>query len=279
MTDNDAKSVEVTRDYYNSSDADNFYYTIWGGEDLHLGIYDYPEEPIFDASRRTIDRMASKAEDRLTPDIHILDIGAGFGGTARYLAKTFGCKVTAQNLSEVENERDRQMNKEQGLDHLVDVVDGNFEELPFEDESFDLVWSQDAILHSGKREEVIKEAARVLKPGGDLIFTDPMQADDCPDGVLDAIYERIHLTSLGSPAVYREAAKKAGLKEVGFEELTPHLTQHYGRVLQETEKNEERLREVCSEEYIERMKKGLANWVDGGKKGHLCWGIFHFRKE
>jgi sarcosine/dimethylglycine N-methyltransferase len=50
-------------------------------------------------------------------------------------------------------------------------------------------------------------------------------------------------------------------------------------VLQETEKNEEELRKVCSEEYIERMKKGLANWVDGGKKGHLCWGIFHFRKE
>ncbi|MFO8058531.1 MAG: methyltransferase domain-containing protein [bacterium] len=279
MTDKESESVEVTKQYYDSSDADNFYFTIWGGEDLHLGIYEYPEEPIFDASRRTIDRMCSKVEGRITPSTRILDLGAGFGGTARYLAGKYGCHVTAQNLSEVENERDRKMNKEQGLDHLVDVVDGNFEELPFQDESYDLVWSQDSILHSGKREQVIKEAARVLKPGGDLVFTDPMQADDCPEGVLDAIYERIHLTSLGSPAVYRKAGKEAGLKEMSFEELTPHLTQHYARVLQETEKNEERLREVCSDEYIQRMKKGLANWVDGGKKGYLCWGIFHFHKE
>jgi sarcosine/dimethylglycine N-methyltransferase len=33
-----------------------------------------------------------------------------------------------------------------------------------------------------------------------------------------------------------------------------------------------------SQEYIDRMKRGLAHWVTGGRNGHLVWGIFHFRK-
>nr|MBA2442576.1 SAM-dependent methyltransferase [Rubrobacter sp.] len=34
-----------------------------------------------------------------------------------------------------------------------------------------------------------------------------------------------------------------------------------------------------SQEYIDRMKKGLGHWVDGGRGGHLAWGIFHFRAK
>src|SRR5665811_603743 len=87
------------RDYYNSSDADNFYFTIWGGEDIHIGLYDHPEEPIFDASRRTVQQMASLLEG-LGENSRVLDIGSGFGGASRYLAKNFGCRVVALNLSE-----------------------------------------------------------------------------------------------------------------------------------------------------------------------------------
>ena len=74
--------VEIARDYYNSDDADTFYATVWGGEDLHLGIYESRTESIFDASRRTVERMASRC-GRLGPVARILDLGAGFGGTAR----------------------------------------------------------------------------------------------------------------------------------------------------------------------------------------------------
>ena len=267
---------EVARNYYNSEDADTFYHAVWGGEDLHLGIYLYPQDSIFDASRRTVDRMAEHV-GRLGPELKVLDIGAGFGGTARHLAHRFGCHVTALNLSERENERDRRMNEEQGVAHLIEVVDGTFERLPFSDDGFDVVWSQDAILHSADRKKVMTEASRVLAPGGDLIFTDPMQADDCPADVLQPIFERIHLSSLGSPKFYREAAESLGLEVVRFEDLTPHLTRHYARVLEETKRHEPSLKGKVSEAYLQRMKKGLQHWVDGGERGHLAWGIFHCR--
>lgn len=270
-------AVDTARDYYNSSDADNFYATIWGGEDIHIGLYTHESEPIFAASRRTVERMASRLTG-LDGDSRVLDLGAGYGGAARYLAARYGCEVVALNLSEAENERNRMLNEEQGLEHLIDVVDGNFEDVPYRDESFDVVWSQDAILHSGQRTRVLEEVARVLRPGGEFIFTDPMQADGCPEGVLGPILARIHLESLGSPAFYRETAGKVGLQELSFEDHTDQLIRHYARVLEETESREAELRGVTSAEYIASMKKGLRHWVEGGRNGHLTWGIFHFRK-
>src|SRR5690606_14274320 len=109
---------------------------------------------------------------------------------ARYLARRFGCHVTAVNLSETQNERDREMNRAQGLDHLIDVQDGSFDAVACAAESYDVVWSEDAILHSDDRRKVLEEAWRVLKPGGHLVFTDPMQTEDCPPDALQPIYDR-----------------------------------------------------------------------------------------
>ncbi|MEX0655716.1 MAG: methyltransferase domain-containing protein [Phycisphaeraceae bacterium] len=278
MTTQYSGAVQTAREYYNSEDADNFYYIVWGGEDIHIGLYESDTEPIADASRRTVRHMAAKIQS-IDKNRRVIDLGAGYGGSMRYLAQTHGCRCVALNLSEVENERDRQMNREQGLDQLIDVVDGDFTALPYEDNSFDVAWSQDAFLHSGNRVKVLEEVARVLKPGGEFVFTDPMQADDCPEGVLQPILERIHLDTLGSPAFYREQLGKFGFEEIEFEDLSHQLPNHYGRVLRELESRESELRDKqISSDYIQRMKKGLNHWVQGGKNGHLAWGIFHFRK-
>jgi sarcosine/dimethylglycine N-methyltransferase len=270
--------VSTARDYYNSNDADAFYFHIWGGEDIHIGLYEHPDEDIYEASRRTVQRMRERLNG-VGPETKVLDLGGGYAGSCRLLCNDCGCEAVSLNLSEEQNERGRRKNRTLGLDNLIDVVDGNFEDVPYPDNSFDVVWSQDAFLHSGERFKVLQEAVRVLKDGGELIFTDPMQADDCPEGVLDPILERIHLDTLGSPAFYRDAANKLGLEEVCFEDHSHQLPNHYFRVLKETESREGELSRTVSPEYIQRMKKGLQHWVEGGKNGHLTWGIFHFRKS
>lgn len=265
-------AVNTARDYYNSTDADNFYATIWGGEDIHIGLYDHPEEDIARASRRTVEQMAGWV--RLSPTTKVLDLGAGYGGAARFLAKTYGCRVTCLNLSEVENERNRRLNREQGLDHLIEVVDGSFEDLPFEDNAYDVVWSQDALLHSGDRSRALEEAVRVLRPGGEMVFTDPMAANGATPQDLAPILDRLQLESMGSPDFYRRHLYRLGMRSVEFREETDHLTQHYQRVLDETERRDQELEGKVSREYRERMKAGLRNWVNGGKAGNLAWGIF-----
>jgi sarcosine/dimethylglycine N-methyltransferase len=273
----EATVVERARDYYNSEDADNFYFHIWGGEDIHIGLYADDEEDIATASRRTVEHMADRIAP-LGPDSHVVDLGAGYGGAARYLAQRFGCRVTAINLSEAENARHREQNEAAGVSHLIDVVDGNFEDLPFDDARFDVAWSQDAILHSGRRARVIAEIARVLKPGGQLVFTDPMQSDDCDPDTLRPVLDRIHLDSLGSPAFYREVARENGLEEVGVELMTWQLVTHYSRVRRELERQQRKLADRISDAYVERMLAGLQHWVDAGKADRLAWGVMHWRK-
>ena len=99
-------ATTVARDYYNSSDADHFYAQVWGGEDIHVGMYQSPDEPISDASHRTVQHLSKRLEG-IVPESRVLDIGSGYGGAARYLSQTFHCSVTCLNLSEVENERNR----------------------------------------------------------------------------------------------------------------------------------------------------------------------------
>lgn len=268
--------VRTAQTYYNSSDADQFYAAIWGGEDIHVGTYTSPDESIFDASRRTVAKMAETLGS-IDANMRLMDIGAGYGGAARYLAQTFGCTVSCLNLSEAQNARNRMLNGEQHLDHLIQVTDGNFEDIPYDESLFDVVWSQDALLHSGDRRRVFEEVRRVLKPGGSFIFTDPMQSDDCPDGVLDPVLARIHLDSLGSYAFYRKVADDLGFKEVAVVDMSEQLPVHYGRVRTELLSRYDEIINTVSQKYVDNMLTGLDHWVQAGSNGYLRWGILHFK--
>jgi SAM-dependent methyltransferase len=270
----------VSEDYYDSADADNFYYEVWGGEDIHIGLYDGPSDvkpDIKEASRRTVQTMADRLGG-LDEESRVLDLGAGYGGAARYLAGRYGCSVRCLNISEAQNDTNRFLNRRQRLADRISVVHGSFEDVPERDESFDVVWSQDSFLHSGDRERVLAEAFRVLKSGGELVFTDPMQADDCPPGVLQPVYDRIHLQSLGSFAFYREAAERIGFETAELAQLTPNLRQHYAQVGADLRARYDELSERCSTEYLDRMLTGLDNWVKAADSGWMAWGILHFRK-
>jgi sarcosine/dimethylglycine N-methyltransferase len=272
-----SQTVKTAQEYYNSDDADNFYFHIWGGQDIHIGSYASPDEDIATASEHTVRNMAAQLHD-IGADTRVIDIGAGYGGAARWLAQTHLCHVSCLNLSEAQNVRNRTLTDAAGLTKLIEVTDGSFEDIPYPGAQFDVAWSQDAMLHSGRRPRALEEIDRVLKPGGEFIFTDPMQSDDCPPGVLQPVLDRIHLETLGSPGFYRRQATRLGWQEVGFTDLTPQLLTHYSRVREELQARRGELRGKVSDAYIERMLQGLGYWVDAAHNGYLSWGILHFRK-
>jgi len=269
--------------HYNSKSSDTFYDKVWGGEDIHVGLYENPDEDIFTASRRTIKKMVQKLKAHNksvgTSGLgKVLDLGSGFGGAARYLASNYECHVTCIDISEKENLKNKKRNKSLGLETSIDVYHGSFEDLPFEDNSFDVLWSEEAILHSDNKTKVFEEAYRVLKEGGQFIFTDPMKMDDCPDELIKPVLERLDLKSLYSVNQYKELAKKVGLKVVEIDEMPNQLVNHYRRVQEELRKQYDDLKKVCSIEYLEKMDKGLTHWVEAGKNRYLDWGILHFKK-
>jgi SAM-dependent methyltransferase len=271
-----SEAVERAEAYYDSGEADAFYQAIWGGQDIHIGIYRDDAEPIADASRRTVESMADRLI-RSDASTRVLDLGAGYGGSARYLADRFGCKVTCLNLSETQNALNRTLTAEAGLTELVDVVYGDFENIPEPDGSFDIVWSQDAILHSGNRTRVLDEVSRVLVGDGQFTFTDPMQSDTCPDRVLQPILDRIQLSTLASFGFYRTELTARGFEESRTEELTDQLRMHYWRVGKALQDRYDEAVKMSGQTYVDNMIKGLQHWVDGADRGYLAWGIMDYR--
>jgi sarcosine/dimethylglycine N-methyltransferase len=118
----------------------------------------------------------------------------------------------------------------------------------------------------------------VLRPGGQIVFTDPMAGDGVDQSKITPILERIQLATMGTPGFYTSGLEKRGFGSVTFEDHAHQLPTHYGRVRQELVARESELSGRISDEYITKMKAGLQHWVDGGNAGNLTWGIFHAAK-
>ena len=267
----------VAADYYDSSDADRFYELVWGGEDIHIGLYNTPDEAIAIASDRTVHALMALATP-LPSGGCIVDLGSGYGGASRRLARWSERPVEAINISVVENDRHRRLNVEAGLEDQIRVHDASYEQVPLSDGCADLIWSQDAILHAGDRAKVLQEVARLLKPGGCFVFTDPMAANGVEMKQLQPILDRIHLPDLASPERYCRWGESVGLIQDIWDDRTAMLSRHYARVRQETRLRRHELEKSISADYLDRMDAGLGHWVEGGEQGRLSWGLMRLRK-
>ncbi|MFJ2770970.1 methyltransferase domain-containing protein [Streptomyces sp. NPDC087300] len=279
MTEENAThATDVARAYYDTDDIDGFYSQTWGGEDIHVGVYTDPHEAIGSAAGRTVERMAAKVGDALGAGSTVLDMGSGYGGAARRLAGGFDCHVVALNISEVQNARHRELNAERGLDDRIEVVTGSFQDIPAPDGKFDVVWSQEALCHSGDRTGVLREARRVLKPGGHLVFTDLMAAEDAPDDEVRPAAERLRLTDFATAAFYVKQLKELAYADVDFDDLSDHMLTHYERLTEEVLAAAPGLTGAVSAGYVDRLRTSLPQTAAACRKGHFRWGIFHGRR-
>lgn len=98
--------------------------------------------------------------------MRVLDAGCGVGGSSRYLAHTYGCRIEAIDLTPEYVETALQLNKLCGIDDQIAVRQGSVTDLPYEDQSFDLVWCQNVTMNIEDKPAAFAEAYRVLVPGG-----------------------------------------------------------------------------------------------------------------
>lgn len=109
---------------------------------------------------------------RLEPGMAVLDIGCGIGGPARYFANAFGCRVTGIDLTEEFVNVAAMLTERCGLDDRVDFKCANAVDLPFDHDSFDVVFCLNVTMNIGDRARFYSEIARVLKPGGQFALSE-----------------------------------------------------------------------------------------------------------
>lgn len=107
----------------------------------------------------------------------VLDVGAGIGGPSRFLASRVGCKVTGIDLTREYCDVATELSERVGLGDRLTYRQGNALDLPFDDESFDVVWTQHISMNIRDKDRFFGEMLRVLRPGGRLALYDPIAGD------------------------------------------------------------------------------------------------------
>ena len=142
------------------------------GRDIeHLTIEDLAPVDEFHSRRRlaTVELAALLAPSARD---HVLDIGSGIGGPSRYLAATFGCRVTGLDLTAEFCRVAADLSRRTGLAGRVEYRQGDATAMPFADASFDLAWLQNAAMNIAARDRLYGEIRRVLKPRGRFALQD-----------------------------------------------------------------------------------------------------------
>mmetsp|Transcript_27787 Transcript_27787/g.39764 ORF Transcript_27787/g.39764 Transcript_27787/m.39764 type:complete len:381 (-) Transcript_27787:894-2036(-) len=158
------------------------------GEHIHLGYYSkeemergYTKKDFKEAKYDFVDEMMKFGgiDPVVDSNAKVLDVGCGFGGTSRYLAKKLGANadVTGITLSPMQVKRGTELAKEQGVPNAKFMVKDALE-MDFPDNSFDIVWACESGEHMPDKKKYIDEMMRVLKPGGKFVMATWCQRDD-----------------------------------------------------------------------------------------------------
>ncbi len=150
----------------------------------------------------------------------VLDVGSGLGGPSRYLAWRYGCRVSGIDLTAEFCRVAEMLTRLTGLVGHVDYRQGDALDLPFEDMSFDVVWSQNAAMNIADRDRLYGEMRRVLKPGGKLALQE-VAAGSGGDPHYPVQWAREPRTSfLLAQQAIREKLEAAGFRVVVWQDTT-----------------------------------------------------------
>lgn len=148
---------------------------------------------------------------KLDPDMAVLDIGCGIGGPARYFAKAFGCRVTGIDLAQEYVDVAAMLSARCGMGDQVDFKCANAVDLPFDDASFDAVFSLNVTMNIEDRAGFYAEVRRVMKPGRQFALSELGQG---PGG--DPYYPLSWARDASYSFLVSPDELKAGLEAAGF---------------------------------------------------------------
>ena len=103
---------------------------------------------------------------QIGPDSYVLDVGCGAGVTPSFIARKYGCRVVGVDILEGMVQKSKERAAREGTADLVEFRVADAQDLPFEDDLFDAVFTESATAFPQDKQKALKEYARVTKPGG-----------------------------------------------------------------------------------------------------------------
>jgi SAM-dependent methyltransferase len=194
----------------------------------------------------------------LNADSHVLEVGCGSGGYALHLAQQVGCRIVGLDLNAPGVNNANQLAKARDL-----AARAHFEKcdasqrLPFDDKTFDAVFSNDVLCHLPRRSEVLCEMFRVLKPGGRMLFSDALVIGGMISHEELATRSSIGFYVYTPPGENERLIERAWFQRIGFTDTTEGAARIAKRWYDAREKRKEALSIVEGDANFEGLQKFL----------------------
>lgn len=248
---------------------------VWGGN-LHLGLFESPEEPLLPAQMRAKRHMAAAAD--LKPGQTVIEAACGVGGTARYLAREHGVKVVATNITEAQLAEARVLAQRAGLSHLLEFRFADYHQLPFEDASFDTWWCQEALLYSVDKRRVLEEAIRVVRPGGRLIMSDLLLDESVRGAPRQQFTHQLKAPNMWSIERWDRLIGELPVELIERQDWAVHTRPTFERVLANLEAARQELLPRIGPEMVEGTFERLSIQLEMARAGKLGWCFYALRR-
>jgi ubiquinone/menaquinone biosynthesis C-methylase UbiE len=162
----------------------------------------------------------------------VLEAGCGIGATTRYLAKRFpNCHFTGISLGREEIDLAKKLQNHDGLSNAT-FFSGNYKSTGFQESSFDRVFALESVVYAVKKEEVVNEFSRILRPKGKCIIIDGFFPRAQPSSSFLKNAYALMSTKRSLPGILSLQEMQSYLKSAGFTDITVHnlsknISRHY----------------------------------------------------
>jgi cyclopropane fatty-acyl-phospholipid synthase-like methyltransferase len=193
-------------------------------------------------------RLGLEAESR------VLDVGAGIGGPARWLAATTSCHVTALELQPDLNATAADLTRRCGLADRVTHVAGDMLDGAPEEGTYDALISFLAILHIPDRARLFAACHRALRPGGGMYIEDFTLRGELTAAQREALRVKVQSPYVPPPDIYRGQILAAGFETAEIEDVSDDWTAYTAGRLAAFRADRERLVRVHGEDVAEGLE-------------------------
>ncbi|KAL6281689.1 hypothetical protein ACE6H2_018570 [Prunus campanulata] len=212
----------------------------------------------------------------LKPGQKVLDVGCGIGGGDFYMASNYDVEVVGIDLSV--NMISFALEHSIGLKCAVEFEVADCTKKTYPDDTFDVIYSRDTILHIQDKPALFRSFYKWLKPGGKVLISDYCRSAGTPSAEF-AEYIKQRGYDLHDVQAYGQMLKDAGFDEVIAEDRTDQFKEVLQRELDAVEKDKDAFIQDFSEEDYDDIVGGWKAKLIRADSGEQKWGLFIAKKK